>query len=183
VSPGKEYDYVRDAVISNLQKLRDPDTGKTIEAEIHKRENIYCGDYVADAPDVLFLLDKGACIASNHWSDRLFDKPGRKYGQGFHRKKGMLVARGRGIKKNKKLDNARIIDMAPTILYSLGIGIPHDTDGSILHDIFEPGFKAVKKERYQTPPAKPEAEKDKEEAYSEEESKKIEDRLRGLGYL
>jgi len=71
--------------------------------------------------------------------------------------------------------------MAPTILYSLGARIPHDVDGSILHELFEADFSSAKAELYQENHATAAVEED--EAYSEEDARAIEDRLRGLGYL
>ena len=71
--------------------------------------------------------------------------------------------------------------MAPTILYSLGTQIPYDVDGSILREIFEPDFSSAKTELYQEEQSGTKTEE--EEAYSEEDARAIEDRLRGLGYL
>ena len=183
VSPGEEYEKVRETVISEFGKLEDPETGASLEVELHKREDNYSGDYVDGAPDILFVIDKGTCIADNSPSKTLFDEPTRKHGYGFHRKEGMLVARGRGIEKNRSIASAGIMDIAPTILYSLGLEIPGDMDGSILSDIFEEDFKAAHKPLYResSTPLKPES--GEEAIYSKDDEKEIEERLKGLGYL
>ncbi|NQU07486.1 MAG: alkaline phosphatase family protein, partial [Candidatus Abyssubacteria bacterium] len=180
VSPGREYEEVRDHVISELRNLKDPDTGATIAVECHRREEVYSGDHVSEAPDIIFMVDSGACIADNMPSKVLFEKPNRIHGTGFHRLEGMLIASGKGIRKNKTISGARIIDMAPTLLYSMGLEIPHDADGSVLRDLFEPGFASDRAERVRDPAVSQAA---GDEAYSDEDSKIIEERLRGLGYL
>ena len=181
VSPGEEYDEIRETVFSELKNLRDPDTGTGIAVECFMREDIYSGSHVNEAPDIVFAVDGGACIGLNTPSRKLFDKPDRSHGTGFHRMDGVLVASGRGIKKNAAIGGAKIIDVAPTILYSMGLAIPQDTDGSVLHELFEAEFEASRSERYSEPVA---ASGPAEEAtYSEDDEKLIEDRLRGLGYL
>jgi predicted AlkP superfamily phosphohydrolase/phosphomutase len=44
---------------------------------------------------------------------------------------------GVGIKQAHETHGARIIDLAPTILYLLGIPVPYDMDGSVINDIFD----------------------------------------------
>lgn len=183
VSPGKEYEEVRDTVISEFKKLEDPETGAAIDVELHKREDIYSGDHIEGAPDILFVIDKGACIAENLPSRTLFDEPTRKHGYGFHRKEGMLVAHGHGIEKNKSIASAGIMDIAPTILYSLGLEIPGDMDGSILSGIFEEDFKAGREPLYRESSASLKPETGEDAVYSKDDEKEIEERLKGLGYM
>ncbi len=182
VSPGEEYDSVRDFIFDELARLKDPQTGAAIKVERYKREDIYSGRCVDQAPDIVFALEDGACIADNSPSKKLVDYDVvRMHGQGTHRSEGILVAWGKGIRKGRRIEGARIIDMAPTILYSLGARIPHDVDGSILREIFEPDFSSAKTERYEEEQGATTT--DEDEAYSEEDARAIEDRLRGLGYL
>ena len=181
VSPGKEYDDIREFILSELRNLKDPATGATLVVDCYRREDIYTGSHVEEAPDIVFMLEKGACIADNMPSKVLFDKPNRIHGTGFHRAEGMLVASGKGIKKGGTIGGARIIDVAPTVLCSMGLEIPHDADGVVLRDLFEPEFSSATTERFREPTAASGTGAD--EAYSDEDSKKIEDRLRGLGYL
>ncbi len=95
----------------------------------------------------------------------------------------MLVAHGRGIEKNKKIDSAGIMDIAPTILYSLGLEIPGDMDGSVLIDIFEEDFKAARELLHRESSASRTPEDHDDEIYTEADRKEIEERLRGLGYM
>jgi arylsulfatase A-like enzyme len=55
---------------------------------------------------------------------------------GTHRLEGIFIARGPHIRQNHCLEQAQIMDVAPTILHILGIPIPNDMDGEVLRDIF-----------------------------------------------
>ena len=81
---------------------------------------------------------------------------------------------GPDIKKGKKI-SAKIIDIAPTILYMNNVAIPTDIDGKVLKEALNIEYKI----EYQKPIPK---EKELLE-YSEEESKELQKRLKGLGYM
>ena len=54
---------------------------------------------------------------------------------------GFLIAYGRPVARGH-LSRASIVDVAPTILYLLGLPIGRDMDGYARTDIFAPGFTA-----------------------------------------
>jgi len=45
---------------------------------------------------------------------------------------GVLLVAGQGIKPGVELDNARLIDVAPTILHLLGEAVPAGMEGRVL---------------------------------------------------
>lgn len=90
------------------------------------------------------------------------------------------MMRGPGVRKGAELEGTRIIDLAPTILYILGLDIPSDMDGRVLEEAFEESFLTRRRIRY-GPPSPLGAGLDS--GFDEEESQEIRDRLRGLGYL
>jgi len=49
----------------------------------------------------------------------------------------VLMVMGPGVKKGCRVVGARIIDLAPTILYAMGIPVPSYMDGRVLKEIFE----------------------------------------------
>jgi hypothetical protein len=100
---------------------------------------------------------------------------------GFHHKNGILIALGENFKRGYHLEKAAIIDLAPTILYAMGIPVPSDMDGSVLKEIFEEDY--LHDHPISFTHAHEEIERKGEKVYSEDEQMKIEERLRGLGYL
>ena len=108
-------------------------------------------------------------------------EPLRAEWTGTHRLNGVLAARGAGIRAGERLDGARIIDIAPTILHLLGQAVPDDMDGQVLTDWFDEnhaGRGPVSYRHTGTAAAGPE-----EDTYSEEETEIIQKRLQDLGYV
>ena len=60
---------------------------------------------------------------------------------GEHRRQGVLLARGPMIRKDIWVQNARLVDIAPTILYALGVPAPEQMDGVVLEDPFLPLYR------------------------------------------
>lgn len=59
---------------------------------------------------------------------------------GWHKREGILLARGEGFRGGAVVEGASIVDLAPTILYYLGLAIPTYMDGSVLGDLFTEDF-------------------------------------------
>ena len=53
---------------------------------------------------------------------------------------GLLLARGQGIRRGSQPGAGRIVDLAPTLLYALGLPLARDFDGRVLADLFEPAL-------------------------------------------
>lgn len=189
----KEYRQVCDALITGISQIRDPDTGLAIVDKIFKREQIYHGDQLANAPDLVVIWKNHEYISRlhyNHQSQTEIVSKQLKAGvmgklmalelTGCHRPEGLFMAKGFGIKTKAFLEKAKLIDIFPTILYYLGLPIPDDVDGQILTDIFRPDFLA------NHPPASFRHSKQQivqENTYQENEKKVMAERLRQLGYL
>ncbi len=61
-------------------------------------------------------------------------------------------AYGHRIKKGYKIKEAKIYDIAPTILHIFGLPIPNDMDGRVPTEIFEPDSEfAKRKPKYVVP--------------------------------
>lgn len=180
VEPGEEYQSLKEEIAEKLRCLTDPDTGERIVADVHLREDVYHGPYLDRAPDILFLPNASGLFAgsmtgffSNRWVFENAAWPGH------HRMEGILLARGRELKKGKKIEGARLIDLAPTILHLMGIRVPADMDGRVLVDLFEEGFLQSRPVAFQAPDAEGQA----PVPPPGQEEKDVIRRLKDLGYL
>ena len=100
---------------------------------------------------------------------------------GKHDKNGILIAAGAGIRSGHT-QNAKLIDTPPTILYYLGLDAEEQMDGKIIKGLFSEDFLS----RHTTVKITPGKDSKKQKpplSYSADEQKKIEDRLKNLGYL
>ena len=184
VNMGEEYEELRQAIIAQLSKLTDPHTGQRVFENIYKREEVYNGPYVSCAPDIIFDFGDnpyepgdaltGEEIIENVKSNRF---------SGMHRPDGILIVSGRNIKKGGRIYGAQICDIAPTILYMMGLKIPADMDGKVLYGIFEPPFIENNPVEYiQTETDKSKIDEG-EMKYTGDETEEIRKRLKSLGYI
>ncbi len=178
VEPGKEYEEVREQIMEGLRTLKDPETGQLLASEVHKREDVYSGPFLEMAPDVLYVLAEGRHIVSTQHADHFIEDSERDTGS--HRIEGMFIACGKEIVAGSEINDARIIDVMPTILYDLGLAIPDDVDGRIMTKIFKDDFLEGNGAKY----TKPEfVDKGTEDVLSAEEKGEMEERLKSLGYM
>lgn len=194
VHPGKEYEQLCAEITEKLMAIKDPQMGETVIAEVLKKEQIYQGPYLKEAPDMVIV-----------WKDDLYssqpsppssgsqDPPylGRLdsedtsralmyHTSGAHRPHGIFMIRGPEIRKGGMVAGARIIDLAPTILYLMGQAIPKSMDGCILTEVFEEEFVRTNPPKYTD---EDELLCEKPSVYSEDDKRRIAERLRGLGYI
>jgi len=173
----EDYDGLRNEIAEKLKNISDPRDGSELDVEILFREDIYTGKYVSNAPDIQFVLGnyEWGEIRNIPSDGRLFDPLGTAH----HDDNGIFIAHGDGIHKGIKIDDAKITDLAPTILSSFGIKAPDDMDGRVLIEIFDTPPVFMKDDRY----VSAQDLRNESKGYTPEEEKAIEDRLRGLGYV
>ena len=136
VSEGKEYDSIRDLIISKLKRIKDDSTGKRLIKNIFKREEIYKGSYIKNSPDLIVEMEEGYIAQEGLGKEPIMlSKQGSAYKSADHKANGIFIAKGPNIIKNKKIKNANILDVTPTLLYLLNIPISKDIDGKILKEI------------------------------------------------
>jgi len=142
----EEYARVEDFIISELLKIVDPETGRKIVQDAFRREDIYHGPYVSEAPDIVFLTKNLEYAATDRiYGSSLVSEPVHK-GRGTHRMNGIFIAYGPDIKNTgEELKKARITDLAPTILHMFSLKIPEDMDGKVLTHIFDPNSQIAKR--------------------------------------
>lgn len=101
---------------------------------------------------------------------------------GNHRMEGILIAHGRNVRKGHSLQQeARLIDLAPTVLHLLGDAVPKDMDGRVLTELFTEDFAASRTIRSRDPAEGPGG--DAPTKMTPEDEATILERLKGLGYI
>jgi len=181
VEAGERYEELKEEIIEKLKLLRDPNTGKNVVETCYKREDIYAGEFIEKGPDIVFQLTK-PYVAGDGLSEILTRMPSSnpKNLQIVHSMKGILISKSPVMKRGAKIEGARIIDLAPTILYSMGASIPKSMDGRILYNIFTDDFRGGRSPKYHFE----EIEKRKNNLQlGRREEEEIKDRLRELGYI
>ena len=94
---------------------------------------------------------------------------------------GIFAARGARVRTGAQVRGARIVDLAPTILYLMGQPIPDDMDGRVLDEMFEAGSLDQRPVSYEAAVA---VEADAGDGtYSDAEAEIIKKRLQDLGYV
>src|SRR2546428_368038 len=103
---------------------------------------------------------------------------------GYHRMNGILVMSGPDVQPGQQVSGAQIVDLAPTILYALGVPAPGSMDGKVLHEAFKADELIGLDDHVGLPErAHEDLRGETEGAYSEEEEARVQERLRELGYL
>ena len=175
-----------------FSRWKDPETGEPYVARVHRREDLYAGPYVEEAPDLALELnlDRGysyVCLQSLPGGGlaarklRREELPGAKNRgmNGSHRPEGILLAAGPGIRPGAAARSAGLEDLAPTILSLLGVSGGQVMDGLALTEVLvaPPAADAPT----DLGAAKPEEAPTRE--YTAEEQQEIRRRLKSLGYL
>lgn len=193
VAPGEEYERVRERIVAGMLALRD-EAGRPLVQRVYRREELYRGPYAEEGPDLvaLFAEGVGGIGPSPELAGYSFDGPISmrllKGNSGNHRPDGIFIAWGERIRRGQAV-RADIVDVAPTVLHLLGVPAPADTDGRALAEIEVSGGRPA------TAPAPTPAgastvgagatgpEGGPSGVYDAADRRRVEDRLRRLGYL
>ena len=170
----RSYTKIREELIKKLEKLSNPKNEEKIIKKIWKKEELY-GD-CENTPDIIFKI-KSKYSGWESLGNNIVIEISEHARAGTHYPNGIFIAFGPNFKK-KKLENTRIIDLAPTILALYGIK-SEDMDGQVL-DIIR---KEIKIEKISTVSIREDVEIHANDVFDEEDEEKIIERLRALGYM
>jgi len=177
------YEDEMKKIEGKIKALADPKNGDCFVDEVRRRETIYEGPYVNQAPDLLlkmknygYLLNKSIPTGEN---SILRDVTGP---EGCHRLDGIFAAYGYNISHKRDL-KASILDVAPTVLYTMDMSLPKDLDGKTLTHIFTTEFQKKTRLRFKQEDNIVQITANNETGYSKTEEREIRSRLKELGYL
>ncbi len=75
ITPGNEYESVRESIISKLIALRDPLTNTPVFRDVVRKEEIYNGPFTKNAADILALPAEGVDLKADTASESIFQTP------------------------------------------------------------------------------------------------------------
>jgi len=176
IESGAEYESVRQQVVVALRDLRHPDTGQPLVDKVIPGDQVAHGPYAHHSPDLHIVMDGYRTIAFPLFAtdSRIVTRQIRG-DSGCHRLHGILIASGPEIRKGQTVENAHIMDLAPTILHLMELPVPADMDGRVLTEALTSSRPV---ERKSSPVGG-----DAKVGLSAEETAEVEERLRALGYL
>ena len=193
VNPGREYEEVRERIIHGLLGEKDPGSGEPVVDNVLRREDIYHGDNLEKAPDLVVTFKDLGYVPRPSYTVapdvvlktiprlELEQSESNTRANARHLPNGILLMRGKGIRPGRKIDGAQIMDLAPTILYTMGLPVPTDMDGKVLESAYQESVLLEKPISVDSVELSEPAVQDM--VYSPEEEEAIRQRLGDLGYL
>ena len=178
--PPEDYQRFRQELSEKLRQFIDPKTGEPVISDIRTREQIFAGSRMQEAPDLTLTLRDGGFVSILK-SDVLLES--RPEPLGTHHPQGIFIAAGPNIRKGLSLGQLSILDVAPTLMYSLGMSVPEDLEGHVIGEIYESSLLQKNPVRIgeATLPPEPFPQRSGEEDIQEQAE--ILSRLKALGYM
>jgi len=165
IEPGQEYEAVREEIINALFGIRDPDGRCPISFAFRREDGENLGVYGERVGDVIYQLAGGYEGSVFSFTDDLEPFPEGRYGEtlsddsrggqgltrgpssehGYHfptTRFGLgsirvpFIISGLGIAKGRRLTKPiRLVDIAPTLAYLLGIPPPAQCEGRVMREV------------------------------------------------
>lgn len=166
----------RQAILESLEADLRATTGlngEPIARSIHRREDLYEGEYVDKAPDLIFDQRPGVHTSEAMGDGEIFSTPTDWRAENVP--EGMVLFHGDDVAAGD-LGEVKISDIAPTILHWMGHAVPTDMDGEVLTDVFADGAPPAERS-VETREPLPDLDADPTIDAA------VEDRLADIGYL
>lgn len=142
----EDVEKLKKQLIHELENVEEPKTGKKLIRKVYRKEEIYEGEFLDEAPDLVIDQEKGVHIPGGLGRKNVFGFSEKWEAE--NKKHGLFGAIGEDIANKEKITDVSILDLAPTILHIHDVPIPRDMDGKVLKQIFkedsDPGKREVK---------------------------------------
>jgi predicted AlkP superfamily phosphohydrolase/phosphomutase len=146
VAAGEEADRLREEIAGRLATLIDPQTGTRAIKRVYQAPKAYRGPYKENAPDLIVGYERGYRVsweaAIGKTSREVFHDNTRAW-SGDHCVDPSVVPGVLFCNRPVTSENARLLDVAPTVLDLFGVAVPDYMDGKPLA-VGEVGIKAGK---------------------------------------
>lgn len=182
VHPQEEYEEVRDTLVKALpNKVRDPETGDAVIERIYRKEELYAGDYLFCAPDLVVVFNPGYAPSPRStrigFDDAVFSTPDgvgtALSGINPAQVGGFLVATAPTLAERvTEYERAPLTAALPTLLHALGIEYV-DMESSAISTLFT----------YEYLESHPIQAQGRNQELSAEDEELIISHLRDLGYV
>ncbi|MUV88721.1 nucleotide pyrophosphatase [Halapricum sp. CBA1109] len=126
-----DVEAVREQLMADLREVEDEHG--PIFTEVYRGEDIYNGPYVEEAPEVVVEQRPGVHVNDGMGGGEITTEPARWAAENTNT--GIFVASGPDFQQRGEIDRISILDIAPTVLASLGCDVPTDMRGEVL-DVF-----------------------------------------------
>ena len=182
VSPGPEEDALLNEISKALSDLTGPDNDQPIVQRVEVSTDLYSGEYVDMAPDIQFMAMDLSCLPKEDLqAEETFARRRFAAVSGTHRMNGVFAVKGAGVLAGKVFSGMHIQDTMPTLLHALQEEIPAWMEGTVAIDAFQPDWLQQHYPRQSVEPATLLGQA--ENSWAAEDAAKVEESLKGLGYL
>jgi predicted AlkP superfamily phosphohydrolase/phosphomutase len=187
-----EHEMLCEHLIAQLTLWRNPYTGQRMVKRVYRRDEIYSGPHVAQAPDLTieWEFDNGYSYLFRPSIGRRkppvcrLTRQEKKYVKsGDHRDHGIFLATGPQLIPPTEVKELELVDLAPTVLYLLGLPIPAEMDGQVATQLFAEEYLTSHPIRYEYETSLQATSSGAPRNYSPDEEAAIRTRLQGLGYI
>ncbi|MBN1426348.1 alkaline phosphatase family protein [Candidatus Fermentibacteria bacterium] len=159
----------------------DPDNGRPLGLKLTRREDIYVGPFLHDAPH-LVVTTAGEGYIPEFWdyksgdSVRVLCRDTTRHTAWDHAIDGIIVAAGPGIAPQRARFRCSVYDIVPTVLAWAGLPLARDMDGRVVAELWPTGQTPAVTwcDTYDSP---------REPSATTGAATSLEDRLRSLGYI
>ena len=171
----ERYEALRSELIAKLSQITDPQTGERVFKRVRRSEEVYDGEALSCAPDIVFELNDNYKLGLSYVRPNLFDRTIVN----DHSSVGILAGFGPVFRPDAQCTNASLMDLAPTILHCMDLPVPDSYDGMVLRDVLDPGSAP-----YKTPVSYCKSDRTSDRTISSDSDEALVlERLRGLGYI
>nr|WP_276275484.1 alkaline phosphatase family protein [Halomicroarcula sp. SYNS111] len=170
-----EHQRIFDALRDDLTAATGQN-GKPVVKSVHAPDEIYHGEYLDRAPDLMFDQRPGVHTSEAMGHGEVFSTPTNWRGENVP--DGMVLFHGEDVSPGN-LDPIRISDIGPTILHWMGLAVPTDMDGDPKTAVFDKATDPAGRPVEHRPPLH----SHDDERGGRDLDDEVADRLEDIGYL